>query len=243
MTFQENTSRANPWLVLAVMCLGLFMTLLDTTIVNIAIPSIIDGLDASRDEILWIINAYVLVLAVLLITAGSRGDIFGPRRLFLAGLALFMLSSALCSVAQDPTPLIIARAFQGVGGTLLSPQMLVVITSLFPPGQRGTAFAIPGAVAGLAVAAGPPLGGLLVTNFGWPSIFYVNVPVGIVAIVLTLLLVPDLRPGRRHRLDVLGVLLVTAALFSITFGLIEGERYDWGRYGRSSPSPAASWRV
>jgi EmrB/QacA subfamily drug resistance transporter len=243
MTFQENTSRANPWLVLAVMCLGLFMTLLDTTIVNIAIPSIIDGLDASRDEILWIINAYVLVLAVLLITAGSLGDIFGPRRLFLAGLALFMLSSALCRVAQDPTHLIIARAFQGVGGALLSPQMLAVITSLFPPGQRGTAFAIPGAVAGLAVAAGPPLGGLLVTNFGWPSIFYVNVPVGIVAIVLTLLLVPDLRPGRRHRLDVLGVLLVTAALFSITFGLIEGERYDWGRYGRSSPSPAASWRV
>ena len=158
MTIQENTSRTNPWLVLAVMCLGLFMTLIDTTIVNIAIPSIIEGLDASLDEILWIINAYVLVLAVLLITAGRLGDIFGPKRLFLAGLTLFTLASALCGLAQDPTHLIIARALQGVGGALLSPQMLAVITSLFPPGQRGAAFAIPGAVAGVAVAAGPPLG-------------------------------------------------------------------------------------
>src|SRR3712207_1686486 len=124
MTIQENTSRTNPWLVLAVMCLGLFMTLIDTTIVNIAIPSIIEGLDASLDEILWIINAYVLVLAVLLITAGRLGDIFGPKRLFLAGLTLFTLASALCGLAQDPTHLIIARALQGVGGALLSPQML-----------------------------------------------------------------------------------------------------------------------
>jgi EmrB/QacA subfamily drug resistance transporter len=229
MTIQEYTSRSNPWLVLAVMCLGLFMTLLDTTIVNIAIPRIMGGLDASLDDILWVINAYVLVFAVLLITAGRLGDIFGPKRLFLAGMALFTLASAFCGFAQDPTQLIIARTLQGVGGAMLSPQMLAVITTIFPPEKRGVAFAIPGAVGGLAVAVGPTLGGFLVTSFGWPSIFFVNVPVGIAAMVLTLFIVPDLHPGRRHRLDVLGVLLATAGLFGITFGLIEGERYDWGK--------------
>jgi MFS family permease len=180
----QDRSHGNPWLALAVMCLGLFMALLDTTIVNIAIPRIIDGLDASLDEILWVLNAYVLVYAALLITGGRLGDIFGPRNLFVAGLAMFTAASALCGLAQDPTQLIAARALQGVGGAFMAPQLLAVITSLFPAEQRGAAFAIPGAVGALAVAAGPPLGGLIVTNWGWNWIFYVNVPVGIVAIVL-----------------------------------------------------------
>lgn len=220
--------RVNPWAVLGVMCLGLFMALLDTTIVNIAVPSIIEGLDAKFDEILWVLNAYILAYAALLITGGRLGDIFGPRNLFVAGLALFTAASALCGIAQDPSQLIAARALQGVGGALMAPQMLAVITGPFPPERRGVAFAVPGAVGGLAVAVDPTLGGLSVTHFGWPSIFFVNVPVGAAAITLALLVTSDLRPDRRHRLDVVGVLLVTAGLFGITFGLIEGERCDWG---------------
>ena len=221
--------RANPWVVMMVLCLGLFMALLDTTIVNVAVPSIIEGIDASFDEILWVLNAYVLVFAALLITSGRLGDIFGPKRLFLAGMALFTLASAFCGLAQDPTQLIIARALQGVGGALMSPQPMAIITSIFPPERRGAAFAIPGILGGLAVAAGPIVGGFLITNFGWPSIFYVNIPVGIVALAFAALVVPDLRPGRSHRLDIVGVVLATAGVLGITFGLIEGERYDWGK--------------
>src|ERR671917_2360134 len=220
--------RANPWVVLVVLCLGLFMALLDTTIVNVAVPSIIEGIDASFDEILWVLNAYVLVFAALLITSGRLGDIFGPKRLFLAGMALFTAASAFCGFAQDPAQLIIARALQGVGGAMMSPQPMAIITTIFPPERRGAAFAIPGILGGLVVAAGPIVGGYLVTSFGWPSIFFVNVPVGVVALLLAALVVPDLRPGRRHRLDLLGVLLATAGVLGITFGLIEGQRYDWG---------------
>ena len=221
--------RGNPWVVLMVLCLGMFMALLDTTIVNIAIPRIIDGLDASLDEILWVINAYVLVFAALLITAGRLGDIFGQKRLFLGGMALFTVASVFCGLSRDPTQLIVARALQGVGGAMMSPQPMAIILSIFPSERRGAAFAVPGILGGLAVAAGPTLGGFLVTHFGWPSIFYVNLPVGVIALALSLLIVPDLRPGRRYRLDVSGVLLATAGLLGITFGLIEGERYDWGR--------------
>jgi EmrB/QacA subfamily drug resistance transporter len=223
-----NRLRANPLVVMMVLCLGLFMALLDTTIVNIAVPAIVEGIDASLDEILWVLNAYVLVFAALLITAGRLGDIFGPKRLFIAGMALFTAASAFCGFAQDPTQLIIARALQGVGGAMMSPQPMAIITSIFPPERRAAAFAVPGILGGLAVAAGPILGGFLVINFGWPSTFLVNLPVGVISLTLAIFIVPDLRPGRRHRLDLLGVLLATAGVLGITFGLIEGERYDWG---------------
>jgi EmrB/QacA subfamily drug resistance transporter len=228
MTVLERL-RDNPWVVLMVLCLGLFMALLDTTIVNIAIPSIIDAIDASLDEILWVLNAYILIFAALLITAGRLDDIFGPKRLFVAGMVLFTAASVFCGLSRDPTQLIDARALQGVGGAMMSPQSMAIILSIFPPERRGAAFAVPGILGGLAVAAGPTLGGFLVTHFGWPSNFYVNLPVGIIALALSLLIVPDLRPARRHRLDVSGVLLATAGLLGITFGLIEGQRYDWGR--------------
>src|SRR5918995_761308 len=133
--------QANPWVVLVVLCLGLFMALLDTTIVNVAVPSIIEGIDASFDEILWVINAYVLVFAALLITAGRLGDIFGPKRLFVAGMALFTAASVFCGLSQDPTQLIVARALQGVGGAMMSPQPMAVILSVFPSERRGAAFA------------------------------------------------------------------------------------------------------
>ncbi len=218
----------NPWLVLVFLSLGFFMILLDTTIVNIAVPSMISSLHASLDQILWVINAYILVYAVLLITAGRLGDLWGPRRLFASGLGVFIVASALCGLAQDSNQLIAARILQGIGAALLTPQTLSIITVIFPPDRRGTAFGIWGGVAGVAAITGPTLGGFLVSRVDWRWIFYVNVPVGIVALFGAFLVIPDLRPGRPHRLDVVGVLLASAGLFGIVFGLVEGERYDWG---------------
>ena len=220
--------KTNAWAVLAVFALGTFLTLLDLTIVNIAIPSIVDDIHAPLDGILWMLNAYSLVYAVLLITSGRLGDIYGPRQLFVAGVALFTLSSALSGLSQDATQLVLSRAGQGLGAALLAPQGLPMITSLFPPERRGGVFAIFGMLAGLAVVLGPTLGGLIVANWGWRWIFYVNVPVGIAILALTRSVIPDLRPGRPHRLDFSGVALASAGLFGIIFGLIEGQRYDWG---------------
>src|SRR6266581_929265 len=166
----ENRRPSAPWLALAVLALGLFMTLLDLTIVNVAIPSIVDDLRASLDQILWVLNGYSLMYAVLLITSGRLGDIF-------------------------------ARGAQGFGAAILAPQGLPIMTTLFPAERRGGVFAIYGALSGLAVLLGPVLGGFIVTHFGWRWIFYVNLPIGLVTLVLAFLFVPDLRPGRRHRLD------------------------------------------
>ncbi len=218
----------NPWLALIVLCMGFFMILLDTTIVNIAIPSIIDSLKASLDSILWILNSYILVYAILLITASRLGDRFGQRNLFVIGLVVFTLASAACGVAQDTNQLIVARVVQGVGGALLTPQTLAMISTIFPPERRGAALGIWGAVAGLAAIAGPTLGGLITTNFDWRWIFYLNVPVGIAAVIGSFVFVPDLRPGRRHGFDLVGMALSTLALFFIIFALIEGQRYNWG---------------
>jgi EmrB/QacA subfamily drug resistance transporter len=218
----------NEWLVLVFLSLGFFMILLDTTIVNIAIPAMISGLHSSLDQILWVLNAYLLAYAVLLITAGRLGDFFGQRRLFALGLVIFTVASALCGLSQDGNQLIAARVLQGVGGAILTPQTLSIITVIFPAERRGAAFGIWGAVAGLATVTGPTLGGFLVTYINWRWIFFVNVPVGIVTLAGALLVVPDLRPGVRHRLDVVGVLLASASLFAIVFGLVEGQRYNWG---------------
>ena len=217
-----------PWLALAVLALGLFMTLLDLTIVNVAIPSIVDDLHASLDQILWVLNGYSLMYAVLLITSGRLGDIFGPRNMFMAGVVVFTVASALSGLAQDPTQLILARGAQGLGAAILAPQGLPIMTTIFPPERRGGVFAIYGGLAGLAVLAGPIVGGFIVSNFGWRWIFYVNLPVGALIVGLALALVPDLRPGRRHHLDFIGVGLATLGLFGVIFGLIEGQRYNWG---------------
>jgi EmrB/QacA subfamily drug resistance transporter len=218
--------RNHPMAALAVLSLGLFITLLDLTIVNIAIPSILDGLHATLDQVLWVLNAYSLLYAVLLITSGRLGDIFGPRNLFAVGVAVFTIASAFSGLAQDPTQLIIARATQGVGAALLAPQGLPIMLSLFRADRRAGVFAVYGV---LAVVAGPTVGGLLVSHFGWRSIFYVNLPIGVITFALAFLLIPDLRLGRKHRLDMVGVLLATAGLLGVIFSLIEGQRYDWGR--------------
>jgi EmrB/QacA subfamily drug resistance transporter len=218
----------SPWLVLAVLCLGFFVILLDTTIVNIAVPALTPDLGASLDDVLWIVNAYTLTYASLLITGGRLGDLIGQKRLFLLGLSVFTVASALCGFAQGPWQLVMTRVLQGAGGALLTPQTLAILTVTFPVSRRGTAFGIWGAVAGVATIAGPVLGGWLVTDFGWRWIFYVNVPVGAATIALGLWLLPDLRFNRRHRLDWPGTLLASAGLFLLCFGLIEGPSHRWG---------------
>jgi len=224
-------ARTNPWLVLVVLTTGFFMILLDTTIVNVAIPAMSKGLNAPLDEILWVLNGYILVYAVLLITAGRLGDLFGQRNMFALGLAIFTLASALCGFSQNSNELIAARVVQGVGGALLTPQTLAILTSIFPPERRGAAFGVWGGVAGLATITGPTLGGAIITYTDWPWIFFINVPFGIGALIATFAIVPDLRPGRRQGWDLVGVVLATAGLFGIVFGLIEGQRYSWGEIG------------
>src|SRR5215467_14173348 len=209
---------------LGVLALGVFMTLLDLTIVNIAIPSILDGLHASLDQVLWVLNAYSLFYAVLLISSARLGDIYGPRNLFAVGVVIFTIASGFSALAQDPTQLILARGMQGLGAAVLAPQGMPLMLSLFPAERRGGVFAIYGTIAGLAVVAGPTVGGFLVSHFGWRSIFTVNLPVGVITLALALLLIPDLRPGRKHRLDIAGVAFATAGLLGVIFGLIEGQR-------------------
>src|SRR5580693_6237128 len=220
--------RGNPWAVLVVVSLGFFMTLLDLTIVNIAIPNMIDRLHASLDDVLWVLNAYALVLAVLVITAGRLGDLIGPRTMFVAGIAVFTAASAACGFAPGAGALIGFRAVQGIGAAMLMPQTLAIVTMVFPAERRGAAFGVWGAVAGLATVAGPTLGGLLVSAFDWRWIFFVNLPIGVVVLAVTFVIIPGVQPGRRHRFDLLGVGLASLALLAICYGLVEGQRYNWG---------------
>ncbi|WP_030172788.1 DHA2 family efflux MFS transporter permease subunit [Spirillospora albida] len=222
-----NRWRGNPWAILLTLSLGFFMTLLDLTIVNIAIPSMIDRLDASLDQVLWVVNAYVLVLAVLLITAGRLGDLWGKKNLFIAGVAVFTLASLACGIAQDPAQLIAARAVQGLGAALLMPQTMSLIIEVFPAERRGAALGVWGAVAGVSTVAGPTVGGLLVTTLDWRWIFFVNLPIGILVLVMAVPVLPPHTRAVRHRFDVRGVLLASAALFCLTFALTEGQKYDW----------------
>src|SRR6266568_1003434 len=235
-------ARTNPWLVLVVLTTGFFMIPLDTTIVNVAIPAMSsntkDGLNTTLDQILWVLNAYILVYAVLLITAGRLGDLFGQRNIFAIGLFVFTAASALCGFSQNAGELIAFRILQGIGGALLTPQTLAILTSIFPPERRGAAFGVWGGVAGLATVAGPTIGGAIITYISWRWIFFINVPIGIAALMATFLVIPDLRPGRHHGWDLPGIVIATAGLFAIVFGLIEGQRYSWGQiesYGITIP--------
>lgn len=218
----------SPWLVLIALVLGQVATLLDTTVVNVAVPALIRDLDASLDSVLWVINAYVLAFAVLLVTGGRLGDLFGQRRMYVLGVTLFTLASVVCGLAQTPGQLIAARVVQGIGAALLIPQTLALLTTVFPPDRRGAAFGVWGAVGGLGAAVGPTVGGLLVDSLGWRWIFFFNVPLGLTAAVLGLAWLPAQTGGGRRRLDVLGTVLITTGLFLLTYALIEGERHAWG---------------
>lgn len=226
-----------PWLALLVLCLGTFAVLLDTTIVNVALPSLVTGLHAPLDQAIWVINAYLLVFAALLILAGRLGDLFGPRRMFTAGLALFALASAACGAAQSPGELIAARVIQGIGGAALTPQAMVIIQRVFPRERMGAAFGVFSSMVGLAAVSGPTLGGVLTTYLSWRWVFYVNLPIAAAGIALAYLFVPEVRSTRKPRLDVPGVLLAGAGLAAISYGVIEGQHYGWGtvRYGITIP--------
>lgn len=224
----EQRTTVRSWAALAVLCLGAFLVVLDTTIVNIAIPSILTSLHSSLDQVLWTLNGYTLVYAALLITGGRLGDLFGPRRLFVVGVTTFGIASIACSVSQSTAELIAARAAQAIGGALLTPQTLAMIPAIFPAQRRGAAIGMWSGAAGLAAAVGPTLGGVLVAHAGWRSIFLVNVPLGALAILSSFVLLPATNPRRKHRIDVGGIVLATTGLLAIVFALVEGERYGWG---------------
>ncbi|WP_424889059.1 MFS transporter [Streptomyces sp. XH2] len=215
-------------LVLLTLCLGFFMTVLDVTIVNVAVPEMINSLSISFSQTLWVLNAYTLTFTALLLFSGRLGDLLDPRRLLIGGLTIFTLASAACGAAHTPWQLITARSVQGLGAACLMPQTLSLLTTLTPLDRRGRAFGTWGAIAGVALVAGPTIGGLLVTWLDWRWIFLVNLPVGGATILLALRCLPPGRKRRRSRPDLLGVGLSSAALFCLTFGIIEGQHYHWG---------------
>lgn len=215
-----------PWPALWALCLGFFMILVDTTIVAVAQPAILTGLDTDINNVIWVTSAYLLAYAVPLLVTGRLGDKFGPKNLYIAGLVVFTLASLWCGMSGSIEMLIAARAVQGLGAAMITPQTMAVITRVFPSDQRGTAMGAWGAVAGVATLVGPILGGVLVDSLGWEWIFFVNLPVGVLAIALALRYVPVL-PTHDHKFDILGVILSAVGLFCIVFGIQEGQKHDW----------------
>ncbi len=215
-------------LVLAICCMSLLIVGLDVTVVNLALPSIQRELHAKVSGLQWVIAAYTLVLASLLTLSGSTGDRIGRRRTFQAGLATFTAGSLLCSLAPSLGALVAFRMLQAVGGSMLNPVALSIITNTFTePRERARAIGIWGAVIGVSMALGPIIGGLLVTTVGWRSIFWVNIPVGLAALALTALFVPESRAPRPRRVDPPGQLLVMATLATLVFSIIEGPGRGW----------------
>ncbi|WP_228000083.1 MFS transporter [Mycolicibacterium sp. P1-5] len=212
------------------MLVGFFMILVDSTIVAVANPSIMDGLQITDyDTVIWVTSAYLLAYAVPLLLAGRLGDRFGPKNLYIAGLAVFTASSLWCGLAGSIEMLIAARVVQGLGAALLTPQTLSTITRIFPPGRRGVAMSLWGATAGVATLFGPLVGGVLVGRLGWEWIFFVNVPVGVVGLALAVWLIPTL-PTIKHKFDVIGVALSGIGMFLVVFGLQEGQGHHWAAW-------------
>ncbi len=223
-----ETGGRRKWWVLGVISFALFMILLDVTIVNIALPHIMTSLKVSLSSIEWVLNIYVLVFAALLLTLGKLGDLFGRRLLFLCGLVLFTLSSAACSFSPNFMFLVVSRGIQAVGGAAMMPATLSILNVEFGQKQRGLALGIWGAVAGAANALGPIIGGALVDAFDWRYIFVINIPIGIIAFIGTLMIVKESKDTKIDRhIDIPGVLIVSVALFCLTFALVEGQSYGW----------------
>ena len=218
----------NPWAALAALCVGFFMILVDSTIVTVATPALMRELHADINLVVWVTSAYLLAYAVPLLITGRLGDRFGPKRLYLTGLTIFTLASLWCGLSGSIHALVVARIVQGFGASLMTPQTMAVITRTFPANARGKAMGMWGAVAGVATLVGPILGGVLVDGLGWEWIFFVNVPVGIIAFLLAVRLVPRLET-HQHSFDWLGVVLSALGMFALVFGIQEGQSYDWGR--------------
>lgn len=216
-----------PWAALWTLIIGFFMILVDSTIVSVATPDIMRELHTDTTGAVWVTSAYLLAYAVPLLLAGRLGDRFGQKQIYLIGLATFTLASLVCGLAPSLTVLIVARVVQGLGAALITPQTMSVVMRIFAPDRRGPAMAVWGTVGGIAAVVGPLAGGALVNGFGWPWIFYVNVPVGVVGFILAILLVPSL-PTVSRGFDLIGVVLSGLGLASVVLGVQEGGRYDWG---------------
>jgi EmrB/QacA subfamily drug resistance transporter len=219
---------AAKWWTLLVVCLSIFMLLLDVTIVNVALPDIQRDLGSSFEDLQWVVDAYALALAALLLASGSLADLLGRRRVFAVGLMIFVTASLLCGLAGSPTMLNLARALQGLGGAMMFATSLALIAQEFPANERGTAFGIWGATTGFAVAVGPLVGGALTDGLGWEWIFLVNVPIGLATAVVTLMRVPGSTRDPNARIDWGGLVTFSSGLFCLVFALIRGNDDGWG---------------
>ncbi len=233
----NETVKTHKWWALVAVCVGLFMALLDVTIVNVALPSIQKDLNASFSDLQWVIDAYALAFAVILVTSSRLGDIFGRKRIFILGLAVFSIGSLLCSLSGDIkvgslshiTILNLSRAFQGLGASAMMPLALAIISTQFHGKDRGIAFGISGAVIGLSTAIGPLAGGLLVQNISWQSIFYINIPIGIIGILLSIWAIRETKDERSaHSIDFLGLILLTITMLGLVLGIMQGNDKGWG---------------
>ena len=223
----EGENKREKILVLLTMCFALFMAMLDNTVVNVAVPTIARDLHAGISELQWIIDGYVLAFASLLLTGGILGDRYGRKRMFLSGLAIFTLSSLGCGLSNTTEALIIFRVFQGVGAALLMPGTLSILTVTFPPHERAKAIGIWAGVSGIALALGPTAGGWIVEHVGWESVFFLNVPIGIIGFLVAVKVVTESRSEETRRLDIPGLVLGSSALFAATYGLIEANQKGW----------------
>lgn len=220
--------KPHPNLILAICCLSLLMVGMDITIVNVALPSIHRDLDASISGLQWVIDAYTMVVASLLMLAGSMADRFGRRRVFQTGMAIFMLGSLLCSLAPDIHGLIAFRILQALGATMLNPvAMSIIVNTFHEPKARARAIGIWGAVAGVSMALGPLIGGALTQSIGWRSIFWINLPIGAAAMILAALYIPESKAAQARRVDPVGQTLVFLALAALTYAVIEGPHIGW----------------
>lgn len=216
------------WWTLTAVCVGTFMLLLDITIVMVALPPIQHALDASFSELQWVVDAYALTLSAVLLTAGSVADRVGHRRLFVGGLALFSLSSLVCGLAASPLMLILTRGFQGIGGAVMFSTALALLGHQYRGPDRKVAFAVWGATTGISIALGPLVGGALVDGLSWRWIFLVNLPIGLVAMAIALLRVPESREPGSGRFDIAGFVTFSAALAALVYALIRGNPDGWG---------------
>ncbi|MGZ4128543.1 MAG: MFS transporter [Actinomycetota bacterium] len=223
----EGDNKREKILVLLTMCFALFMAMLDNTVVNVALPKLSEKLGAGVSGLQWIVDGYVLAFASLMLTGGILGDRYGRKRTFLTGLGLFTIFSLMCGLSGTSGHLIAFRGLQGIGGALLMPGTLSIITVTFPAQERAKAIGIWAGVSGLALSIGPTLGGWLVENVGWQSVFFLNVPIGIVGFIVGMKIIKESRSEHARQLDIPGLLLGTGALFSMTYGLIEANQLGW----------------
>jgi len=216
------------WWTLIAVCTATFMLLLDITVVNVALPDIQRSLNASFSDLQWVVDAYSLTLAAFLLTAGVVGDIYGRRNVFAGGLAIFSLASLLCGLSTTPLMLNLCRALQGVGGAIMFATSLALIANAFVGRDRGTAFGIYGAVIGGAVAIGPLIGGAITSAWGWRWIFFVNVPIGVIAVFITFTQIARSKDPQAHRVDWIGFVTFSGSLFTLVFALVRGNDLGWG---------------